>query len=144
MGDRFVSTSEDDISSLEEKSKNQNTKKSTTTWVNVYRAWATSLNILPELSLFTPFDLNNILRKFYAEIRKENGKEYEPDCLRVMQAALNRHLLDCNYPKSIMKDPEFKSSRDVLEGKARKLREQGMGKKPNATVEHRQTWCCKS
>ena len=35
------------------------------------------------------------------------------------------------YPKSIIKDREFLSSRKVLEGKARKLREEGRGKRPN-------------
>ena len=36
-----------------------------------------------------------------------------------------------NYPKSIVRDTEFLSSRKVLEGKARKLRELGMAKRPN-------------
>ena len=48
-----------------------------------------------------------------------------------MQAALDRHLRSKNYPKSIVRDTEFLSSRKVLEGKARKLRELGMGKRPN-------------
>ncbi|XP_068738942.1 uncharacterized protein KIAA1958-like [Montipora capricornis] len=48
-----------------------------------------------------------------------------------MQAALDRHLRSQNYPKSILRDTEFLSSRKVLEGKARKLLEQGMGKRPN-------------
>ena len=30
---------------------------------------------------------------------KENGKDYEPDLLNVMQAALGRHLRSKNYPK---------------------------------------------
>ncbi|XP_066934066.1 zinc finger MYM-type protein 3-like [Clytia hemisphaerica] len=48
-----------------------------------------------------------------------------------MQAALHRHLVEQNYPKSIMSDLEFVNSRRVLEGKAKALREQGKGKKPN-------------
>ena len=35
------------------------------------------------------------------------------------------------YPKSIIKGREFLSSRKVLEGKARKLGEEGRGKRPN-------------
>ena len=68
--------------------------------------------------------------QFYAEVRKESGEDYEPDSLRVMQAALERHLKSKLYPKSIIKDREFLSSRKVLEGKARKLREEGRGKRP--------------
>ena len=129
---RFATSNAEDISNLEGKAKNQNTKSSTKTWINVFKAWATSRNILPELSLFTPADLNDILRRFYYEVRKENGNEYEPDSLRVMLASLNRHLIECKYPKSLISAPEFQTSRDVLEGKARDLRAKGMGKKLNA------------
>ena len=71
------------------------------------------------------------MSQFYAEVRKESGEDYEPDSLRVMQAALERHLKSKLYPKSIIKDREFLSSRKNLEGKARKLREDGRGKRPN-------------
>ena len=50
-----------------------------------------------------------------------------------MQAAFDRHLKANDYPKSIIKDKEFTSSRQVLEGKAKTLRESGMGKKPNVS-----------
>ena len=48
--------------------------------------------------------------------------------------------LDCylkrkNYAKSIVRDTEFLSSREVLEGKARKLHELGVGKPPNREKE---------
>ena len=54
-------------------------------------------------------------------------------CLRSssIQAALERHLKSKLYPKSIIKDIEFFSSRKVPEGKARKRREDGRGKRPN-------------
>ena len=76
-------------------------------------------------------DLDKTLSQFYAEVRKESGEDYEPDSLRVMQATLERHLKSKLYPKSIIKDREFLSSRKNLEGKARKLREDGRGKRPN-------------
>ena len=125
---RFVASNEDEIKELEVKSKNKNTTRSTNTWVNTFNKWAQSRNIIPELSLFAPSELNNILRRFYTELRKENGTDYEPDSLRVMQASLHRYLVECKYPKSIIVDAEFKTSCDVLEGKARTLREKGMGK----------------
>ena len=48
-----------------------------------------------------------------------------------MQAALDRHLKEKGYSFSIIKDREFFNSRKVLEGKARKLRNEGKGKLPN-------------
>ena len=39
---------------------------------------------------YQPEDLNLILEKFYAELRKTNGTDYEPTCLRVMMSSLDR------------------------------------------------------
>ena len=70
---------------------------------------------------------------FFAEIRKSDGSDYEPDSLSVMLAALDRHLKQNDSKISIAKDREFVECRQVLEGKARALREKGHGKRPNAT-----------
>ena len=87
----------------------------------------------PVLNEIPPAELDTVLRQFFAEIRKQDGGEYEPDCLRVMLAALHRHLIEYHYPANIISDISFKGCRDVLEGKARHLREMGMGKRPNAS-----------
>ena len=44
---------------------------------------------------------------------------------------MERYLKSNSYPKSIIRDRQFINSRKVLEGKTRKLREQGKGKRPN-------------
>ena len=38
--------------------------------------------------------------QFYWEIRKQGGKEYEPDSLRVMQNSLYRYFSEIGYSKS--------------------------------------------
>ena len=75
--------------------------------------------------------LNQTLSQFYAELWKENGDDYKPNCLKVMQASLKRHLKSKTSLKSIIWDREFLNYRKVLEGKARKLWEQGKGKWSN-------------
>ena len=57
--------------------------------------------------------------------------DYEPESLKVMQVALDRHLTEKGCSSSIIKDREFFNSRKVLEGKARKLRNEGKGKLPS-------------
>lgn len=64
-------------------------------------------------------------------MRKVNGEEYEPDSLKVMLAALDRHLKDNGFLVSIISGREFVTSKNILEGKARLLRQSGKGKKPN-------------
>ena len=79
--------------------------------------------------------LDEVLSQFYEEIHKQDGREYEPDSLHVMQSSLHRYLSEKGYKKSILKDQRkvFNESRKILEAKARLLREQGMGKKKNAS-----------
>ncbi|CAH3172495.1 unnamed protein product [Porites lobata] len=37
-------------------------------------------------------NMNTLLERFYASVRKQDGTDYEPGSLKVMQAALDRHL----------------------------------------------------
>ena len=48
-----------------------------------------------------------------------------------MQASLERYLKSKAYPNSIIRDRECLNSRKVLDGKARKLREECKGKRSN-------------
>ena len=127
MENRFELLSEADLESLSSKSESINTKRSTSTWLNVYRAWAEVRYKKADFENYPPRELDTILCQFYGEVRKRNGEEYEPDSLRVMQSGLHRYLKDKNFPKSIIEDIEFTQSNKVLEGKARTLRQNGKG-----------------
>ena len=131
MASRFVEADEEFIEELKNTSENKNIKRSTDYWTNIFQQWARMRGKNEQLESYEVPQLNEALAQFFAELRKGSCKEYEPDSLKVMQAALDRHLRSKNYPKSIVRDTEFLSSRKVLEGKARKLRELGMGKRPN-------------
>ena len=124
MASRFEKVDDEFIEELKKMSENENTKKSTD-------YWAIERNVNTNLEEYECDALDQMLSQFYAELRKENGDDYEPDPLKVMQAAMERYLKSKSYAKSIIRDREFINSRKVLEGKARKLREQGKGKRPN-------------
>ena len=114
-------------------------------WLNVYISWATVRGHSQDIHTLPPVELNKVLKQFFGEIRKKDGKEYEPDCLRVMLGALHRHLTSVNYPGDLITGREFKDCRDVLEGKCCELRANGMGRRPNAAnslsrVEEEQLW----
>ena len=79
------------------------------------------MNIALDIEEHEPAELNRLLEKFYAEVKNRNSLDYEPDSLRVMIAALDRHLKEKQYPLSIVKDRESHSSKQVLEGKAKLL-----------------------
>ena len=131
---RFKLLSDEDRKKLGAKAVNKNTLRSTKTWLNTFAEWADIRNFERNLENYpSKGELDHVLGCFYAEIRQKNGNEYEPDCLRVTQASLQRHLNDKHIKMDIIDGVEFQSSRRILEGKARELREMGMGKRPNAS-----------
>ena len=73
--------------------------------------------------------MNKTLQLFFAEVRKRNGEEYEPDSLRTMLAGLDRYLKEKGCKFSILRDREFNSCRKILNGKAIELHEKGCGKR---------------
>ena len=131
MASCFEIVDEEYIEELKDKSNNKNTRKSTEYWKNVFKKWANERNFQANLEEYDSDVLDQTLSKFYAELRKENRDDHQPDFLKVMQASLERYLKSKAYPKSIIQDREFLNSRKVLGGKARNLREQGRGKRPN-------------
>ena len=48
-----------------------------------------------------------------------------------MVTAVDLYLLEKEYQSSVAREREFKSLKQVLEGKARLLKQQGKGKPPN-------------
>ena len=127
---RFYESNADDVDLLLEASTSNNTKKSTNNWIRQYDLWAKSRGFR-SMETYQPADLNKVLELFYVELRKVDGEEYEPDSLKIMLAGLEQHLKEKNFPVSIIHGREFTSSKKVLQGKARKLREMGKGKQPN-------------
>ncbi|KAK3754516.1 hypothetical protein QZH41_006878 [Actinostola sp. cb2023] len=128
---RFGNVNQNDIEQLRLQSKNKNTLKSTAHWFNVFKSWKETREIQGKIEEMKPEDLNKILEIFYAEVKNKDGEDYEPDSLRVMQTALDRHLKEKGYMFSIARDQEFTSSKEVREGKAKQLRLAGRGKRPN-------------
>ena len=97
MAGRFVETNTDAVDKFVGNSKNENTNKSTNTWIRQYNAWAKWKGKSENLESYTPEALDEMLCLFYAELKKCDGKDYEPDSLAVMQAALDRYLKIVNF-----------------------------------------------
>ena len=63
-------------------------------------------------------------------MKNKHGEDYKPESLKVMITSLDRHLKNKGYKLSIIRDREFSSSKQVLDGKAKQLRSAGRGKRP--------------
>ena len=114
------------------KDKNKNTEKSTNTRTKKFEKWIKQKGAgFQCVSQAAPNELDAVLQHFFAEVKKDDGSDYEPESLRTMLAALDRSFRSSGCKYSIAKDKEFTESRKVLNGKAIELREQGMGKRKN-------------
>ena len=128
---RFPVVSTEEITEINESAASKNTKRTTQTWLTVWIKWCKVRNIDENIERYSPQALDEVLKKFYLEVRKKDGSEYEPDSPRVMHASIDRYLRQKNYPDSIIGGREFKKSQETLNLKAKLLRYQGKGKRPN-------------
>ena len=80
---------------------------------NVFVKWATERGKEKNLEAYKCVDLDKTLSQFYAEVRKESGEDYDPNSLRVMQAALERHLKSKLYPKLLLSKIESSSVQEM-------------------------------
>ena len=131
--ERFPWLQEEEINTLRSRNENSNTAKSTKTCLNVFNEWKLQRNEARRFEDIPPEELDAVPCRFFAEIRKKDGSEYEPESLAVMQSALDRHLKNAGKKHSILQDREFEKSRQQLEAKARELRVKGYGKRKNAS-----------
>ena len=67
---RFYSASESHIDALKQASGSKNTKKSILSWMRVFNNWKVIHSYTEGIHTYQPEDLNLILEKFYAELRK--------------------------------------------------------------------------
>ena len=87
---RFYSASDSNIDALKQANSSKSTEKSTLSWMRVFNNWEITHSYTEEIHTYQPEDLNLILEKFYAELRKTNGTDCESACLRVMMSSLDK------------------------------------------------------
>ena len=81
-------------------------------------------------------ELDTLMSQFFMFAKKQGKQppddDYQPDTLTSFRNAWQRVIADKGLKFDIKKDPEFKRSRNVLEGRRKQLTKQGLGNKPNA------------
>ena len=74
--------------------------------------------------------LNDVLARFYVEVRTRDGKPYSKQAYAGLRAGIQRHLTDepwfLNY--SIVSDPAFKQCNDTMAGVFKWLAKEGLDK----------------
>ena len=77
--------------------------------MNVFKSWCQSRHLenVNIMETMAPEELDNILGKLYAEVKKRDGDYYQRESLKIMQSAIETYLKEKNYPPSIVRSREF-------------------------------------
>ena len=77
-----------------------------------------------DFNCVTPVELNELLRKFYAEVKSEEGQPLTPSTLTGIRAAIHQQLTSALISRSmkIMQDSEFLSANKMFEAKCQKCK----------------------
>ena len=131
----ILSESQEEIQGFINNQKSANTTKKTTTDMNTLSRYMKTIGMSKSVESLPVSELDHLLCKFFMNIRKKNGEEYEPDTISGFQRSIQRYLSEKGSSVNILKDKDFEKSRKVLFAKRKLLvHEHGKGNKPQAAT----------
>ena len=125
---RFATVDECDISQLLLEKNSVNTHKATNVAWSVLNSYLSEKSLCFSVSTVLTADLDEILRKFYAEIRKKDGSLYTKSSFRSIRAGIQRKIKEERPTMDIILDKEFFMSNEVFRAQCVKLKKDGLGK----------------
>ena len=108
---------EEELRKIEEESVPENAKKQTSWGMKKFNDWRTKRKIACDLDSVSPSELNEILRKFYAEVKTNQKKDLTPSALTGIRASIHRTITSqpISGPINILKDREFLPGNKMFE-----------------------------
>ena len=97
----------------------------------MWQNWCLARNIDNKIECFAPRDLDEILTKFYAEVRKKRWDRVRTRFTSHYTGITRQVSSPKNYSASTSSGREFKKSQETLNSDGKCLRYQGKGKRPN-------------
>ena len=89
--------------------------------IKKFEKWCDKRKLKVDFNCVTPVELNELLRKFYAEVKSEKDQPLTPSTLTGIRAAIHRQLTSAPISRSmnIMQDSEFLSANKMFEAKCK-------------------------
>ncbi|CAH1797798.1 unnamed protein product [Owenia fusiformis] len=116
----------EDVDDFIKGQENINTSKKTKSDIKILVDFLRSeRNELRPIEEIDPHDLNDHLKHFFINIRKEDGAEYQPSTLRAFMSSIARYLKDKEYMEDLLKSIVFDKCRTALKSKQKNLKSQG-------------------
>ena len=98
----------------EQRPENTQKKKKTLYDINVWKRYLTSAGEERNVEDIPAKNLNLHMSRFFMEIKKDDGDQYEPTALTSFHRSLQRYLNDHRSTLNILKDQQFSLSREAL------------------------------
>ena len=84
---------------LEAKGQAENTKRATSWGIKKFEKWCDKRKLNVDFNCVTPVELNELLRKFYAEVKSEKGQPLTPSTLA--DAPVYGYLIEKQQPSQL-------------------------------------------
>ncbi|CAG2243519.1 unnamed protein product [Mytilus edulis] len=127
---RFASLEDEDRENLLENVDSKNTKRQTKTAINGFREYLTEKSLSLDFESYDDAQLDDVLSKFYMEMRNKNGEMYKKTTMQSYRQGLQRHLSKTR-DIDILKGDNFKKSQKAYQCMTKELKRLGL-----AAVEH--------
>ena len=88
----ILSENQEEIQGLINNQKSANTTKKTTTDMNTLSRYMKTIGMSESVESLPASELDHLLCKFFMNIRKKDGEEYEPDTISGFQRSIQRYL----------------------------------------------------
>ena len=135
LGGNNMSKSEEEIDKFIKGQKAKQTVYKDRTDMNKLTAFLATHNENREIQDIPAKQLDSLLCSFFMTVRRNDGKEYEPDTLSSFFQTYRRILSERGSQVNMKNDYKFESCRRVLAAKRKQLTKKGLGNKPNAARE---------
>ena len=105
--ERFAVIGEKQIQNILDDKSSKNTKNATEASFNTLCTYLTTRKIDFNFTNINKSELNDVLRKFCAEVRKQDGSYYFKASLVALRFGIQRRIKELNISFNIIKDQEF-------------------------------------
>ncbi|KAL9962018.1 hypothetical protein ACROYT_G031072 [Oculina patagonica] len=132
---RFATLNSDELTAIVSNAQAKETKRNTKWGVKIFEEWCCQRGIKRNVLQMSNEELDESLRRFYAEARSQTGQEYSRPSLLGFRNSIERHII-ANSDRSlkITGNPVFARSNKMLEAKLKALRREGKEKVQHKAV----------
>ena len=126
--ERFAVINEKQIQNILDEKSSKNTEKATEVSFNILCTYLKTRKIDFNFTNINKSELNDLLRKFYVEVRKQDGSYYRKASLVALRFGIQRRIKELGISINIIEDQEFFATSEVFKAQCVFLKKEGLGK----------------